>query len=233
MSDLVYLVNESPIQIEHSQVIASDVELTDHILLINQTLDFIDRIVREGEHFDGCHLLVLRLTVRCFNSISASLSLATMGYWQPAFALIRDLMETYFLLDLFNSYPQKLVEWSGLSDQDALKKYGPAKVRIILDDRDGNSERKREKLYKMLSAQAAHPTPNGFSLISPKSSTNVGPFPDKTLLVAALQELARHVFSIGGILLIANRFETDGAKSLMTDLSARLKEWRSKYNPSF
>jgi hypothetical protein len=233
VNDVVFLVDESPILKKHTQMIASDVELSDHVLLINQTLDFIDRIVREGEHIDGCHLIVLRLTVRCFNSISASLRLASMGYWQPAFAVMRDLLETYFLLDLFNSFPEKLVEWSTLNDDEITKKYSPVKVRIMLDDRDGSVQRKREKIYKMLSVHAAHPTPNGFTLISPNASTVVGPFPDQNLLLSVLQELARHVFSTGSILLNANRFETETAQRLTADLFNGVKAWRSKYNPSF
>jgi hypothetical protein len=230
---VVFLVDESPVLKIHLEMIASDNDLSDHVLLINQTLDFIDRIVREGEHQDGCHLIILRLTVRCFNSISASLRLASMGYWQPAFTVIRDLLETYFLLDLFNTYPEMLVEWCGLNDTERLRKYAPVKVRTILDERDGNSEKKREKIYKLLSTHAAHPSPNGFSLISPNSLTFVGPFPDQEKLCATLQELARHVYSTGHILLAANRFETVEVQNLLTSLSTGLSSWRAKYNPSF
>jgi hypothetical protein len=230
--ELVFLVDEGPILKKHEQIIASDVELSDHVLLINQTLDFIDRIVREGGHIDGCHLIILRLTVRCFNSISASLRLASMGYWQPAFAVMRDLLETYFLLDLFNSFPEKLNEWASLDDNKILEKYNPAKVRIMLDERDGNSEKKRQKIYKMLSAHAAHPTPNGFSLISPNSLTVVGPFPDQDKLRAVLEELARHVYSAGLIFHKANRFETIQSQSLLAEFMKSLISWRAKYNPS-
>jgi hypothetical protein len=192
-----YLVDESPIETAHDEIIAGDSELKHHLILINATLDFIDKIVKIEPHNGEDHLAQLRLVVRCFNSAAASLRLALCGYWQPSFAVMRDLLETYFLLDLFNSNPEKISAWRTLPEKERKSKFGPVHVRLFLDKRDNFKEQKRQKAYELLSKYAAHPTPEGFALISPESMTQVGPFPHETNLHAAFQELAKHLAILG------------------------------------
>ncbi len=123
-------------------------------------------------------LRLLRLGIRLFNTSAAATKLARCGYYQPAFTMVRDLMETELLLDLFSRKRVHLTDWRTLPDRERMKRFTPAKVRTILDDLDGFVERKRERAYSILSSYAAHPTPEGWVVISPDNMTQMGPFSD-------------------------------------------------------
>jgi hypothetical protein len=53
-------------------------------------------------------LITMRLAVRVFNAAGACLKLARGGYFQPAFAMVRDMLEIEFLSDLFRRDPSAL-----------------------------------------------------------------------------------------------------------------------------
>lgn len=62
-------------------------------------------------------------------------------------------------------------------------------MRIALDERDGDTERKREKEYSKLSELASHLTPRGFSITVRGEFAEFGPFVDELRLKAWLHEL--------------------------------------------
>lgn len=188
----MYLVDEVAIVAQHDTWISDDEELRHHLAVINGALDFIDQAVRYTPHASSEHLIQLRLLVRLFNSAAAALRLIRCGYWQPAFATIRDILETHFLLDLLSYDLEAATLWISLGDKERQRRFSPLQVRSRLDDRDGFKDRKRQSAYENLSRYAAHPTPEGFALISPSDLTKIGPFPDQKNLRAALQELVKH-----------------------------------------
>ena len=228
-SAVIYLVDESRIEALHDKMIAGDEELRHHVEMINATLDFIHQVVIAEPHKDTEEPILLRLSIRCFNSGAASLRLVRCGYWQPAFALMRDLLETLFLVDLLNGDRKEAKRWHSITEKERWNTFHPAKVRKRLDARDGSTEGKRQKAYDRLSGYAAHPTPEGFSVISPDMMTQVGPFPNEKNLRAALQELVKRLTNAAAV--IASFVKTDASetKSLKIDYYARLRRWSSKY----
>lgn len=224
-----YLVDETAIVAQHDTWIAADREMSDHVALINGLLDFIDRAVRVEPHTSTEHLMQLRLSIRCFNSIAASLRLIRCGYWHPAFSEIRELIETLFLLDLLATDAEAAAQWHTLPDADRKRVFSPLKVRTKLDDRDGFKERKRQKAYDDLSRYASHPTPEGFTLISPENTTQIGPFPDERLLRAALQELVKRAANVS--VLIGSIIKTDDRPFLLfkSGFYSQLRQWSDRY----
>lgn len=229
-SPIAYLVDESRIESIHDEMIAGDGELRDHVGMIDTSLDFIHKIVIAEPHKDGEELILLRLSIRCFNSGAASLRLVRCGYWQPAFALMRDLLETLFLVDLLSWDRMEAKRWHSLSEKKRRDEFHPAKVRKRLDSRDGVTEGKRRNAYDRLSGYAAHPTPEGFSLISPDMMTQIGPFPNEKNLRAALQELVIRLTNSAAVTGSIVKIDTPKTKSLKIKFYARLKYWSSAYH---
>jgi hypothetical protein len=229
-SGIFYLVDESRIESTHDEMIAADGELHDHVMMIDASLDFIHKMVIAEPHKDSEDLILLRLSVRCFNSGAASLRLIRCGYWQPAFALTRDLLETLFLLDLLSWDRNAAKRWHSLSEKERRAEFHPAKVRKRLDERDGCTEDKRRKAYDRLSGYAAHPTPEGFSLISPDMMTQVDPFPNEKILRAALQELVMRLTNAAAVTSSVATTTTPTTKPLKIDFYTKLAHWSSKYH---
>lgn len=225
----LYLVDESPIERAHDDIICNDKSLQLDVKFINCALDVISRTPIEREHRGLDELAIFRLMVRCFNSSASSLKALRCGYFQPSFALIRDVMETTFLLDLFLRDRGKVEEWRTLPPKDREKRFKPVEVRKMLDQLDRYTEKRREKAYRLFSSYAAHPTPEGNSIISPEGLTKVGPFPDKRLLKAGLTELAKYIGHAAAI--VDGYMEEGGAELLVSKsrLRAVWQEW-SKTN---
>ena len=98
--------------------------------MINANLNFIDQVLRATPHKSNDELIIQRLAVRCFNSGAASLRLARSGYYQPCLAIIRDIIETTMLLQLFAETPAAVGEWSAMTVTEREKKFSPYQVRM-------------------------------------------------------------------------------------------------------
>lgn len=228
---VTYLVDETRIEAAQDASIAGNSELLDHVRIINFALDLVSRLPAAHPHRNEDELIVFRLMVRCFNSAASCLRLLRCGYYQPAFSMIRDLVETTFLLDLFKREGTKIAEWRSLPAQEREKRFKPVKVREHLDKLDGFSKAQRAAAYKLLSTYAAHPTPEGFTIISPESSTQVGPFPDEKRLTSGLQELAKHVTY--SAVVISGHADNSSGEVLTTKAAffAAFDLWQPKYMP--
>jgi len=228
---VVYLVDETRIEAAQDTSIAGNIELRDHVAIINSALDLVSRLPAAHPHRSEDELTIFRLMIRCFNSAASCLRLLRSGYYQPAFTMIRDLVETTFLLDLFKRERTKIAEWRSLPAQEREKRFKPVTVRERLDALDGFSKARRAAAYKLLSTYAAHPTPEGFTIISPESSTQVGPFPNEKLLTSGLQELAKHVTYAAVV--ISGHADNSSDKVLATKAAffAAFERWQPKYMP--
>ena len=220
---VVYLVDESRIEAAQDGNIAANSELRDHVSVINSGLDLIPRLPAAHPHRNDDELVVFRLMVRCFNGGASCLRLLRSGYYQPAFSMIRDIVETAFLLDLFKRETAKITEWRTLPAKDREKRFAPVKVREQLDELDGFKEARRALAYKLLSTYAAHPTPEGFTIISPGWMTQVGPFPDEERLTAGLQELAKQLTYAA---IVISGYADDSRPEVVAAKLGSLQLWR-------
>lgn len=229
--DVIYLVDESQVEAAQDATIARGSELRDHVTMINCALDLISRLPIAYPHRNTDELIVFRLMVRCFNSAASCLRLLRCGYYQPAFTMIRDLVETTFLLDLFKREPTRIGEWHSLPARERERHFSPLKVRERLDELSGFIGKRRAAAYKLLSTYAAHPTPEGFSTISPDWKTQVGPFPNEKFLTAGVQELVKHLTYAAVV--SYDHADHDNAKviSAKSIFFSAFAQWQPKYMP--
>jgi hypothetical protein len=231
----LYLVDETPIVEQNDAAVRANTNLCKHVHMINMSLDFIDRVLRAHTHRSTDELMVLRLAVRCFNSGSAALRLARMGYYNQCLSLIRDIMETTLLLDLFGREPSSIREWTNASEKERNHKFGALRVRFRLEelDREGGGEPvDREKTYKRFCTYGTHASPESFVLISPNAMTQIGPFPDVGRLTAMVEEIVQHLNF--ATIVFANHIPKDDASVLDVKASfyENIEAWSREFTQS-
>lgn len=142
------------------------------------------------------------LGMRIFNAFGASLKLALSGYAQNSALVLRDILETVFLVDLFRGDRTRIARWR-FADRKTLKEgFSPAAVRKVLDARDGHTMKRREEIYKLFSELAGHPTMKSAWMMRPEKDGDavIGPFIEKTSLDAVLSEMGRIAVQAGELL---------------------------------
>jgi hypothetical protein len=226
--------DESLIEQEADALVNGEEELVEQMKVIGSGLAFLHTLL-ERHPCDAPEVLIaLRLTVRLLNSASAALKLARAGYYQPAFTMVRDVMEVEFLIDLFSRDRAQLIKWMTLSPKEREAQFKPVAVRIKLDKRDGWTEQKRAKAYKALSNYAAHVTPEGFSVISPDNMTVIGPHPSPRGVRAVLGELVRWLPSACihvGVLFQPVEADPEILKA-HDNFTGILREWLARHFPT-
>ena len=181
--------HEEKSRAESMAIIESDPEFGRRLEMIEKamaiiftfTIDHTSRTVDENT--------AQMLGVRLFNAAGAGLKLALSGYYQTAFHQARDIMETGFLLDYFRTSPGQISVWRTSDRATRRKFFDPVKIRIALDDRDKDTEKRREAEYNKLSELASHATFRGFSLTSRGGFGELGPFVEPVNLKAWLEEM--------------------------------------------
>ncbi|MGK9232210.1 hypothetical protein KXS07_10460 [Inquilinus limosus] len=181
------------------EAIAADGALSDHTVLIEASMDVLNYFSSRPDPAESEDAQAIRLLgMRLFNDSGSAFRLLCSGYYQTAAMVIRDLIETVFLLGYFQLDATKIGVWRMADENTRKREFNPAKIRTALDDSDGFTSRKRETHYKMLCAMAAHPTYQGLQLLKPHSGDHhCGPFFDKATLEAALQELVKAMIQAG------------------------------------
>ena len=183
---------EKTLRAESLGLIAADENMRRHASIIEQGQDYLYELIHSAPESEGDDLTVRLLGIRLFNACAASLNLLLSGYYQNATLQMRDMLETAFLLDYFQTDPALIAQWRGSDKKQRINQFGPAKVRTALDDRDGFTERKRADAYELLSELAAHPTNKGFQMLRPDGlNAHCGPFFEGTALAAVFSELAK------------------------------------------
>ncbi len=175
------------------ELIAAEQAAGDNIRIVYASLDVLFDITNVYDSHDDNELTVQFLGLRLFNTITSSVELLLAGYYQSAVILMRDLLETGYLLDYFTIDRDKIGQWKNCTNKERQRKFQPAKVRQALDRRDGFEERNREYIYQTVCEHAVHPTYMGNKLVAPDGLGLIGPFFDGRFLQALLKELAMRV----------------------------------------
>ena len=102
------------------------------------------------DHLHGSEneLTLQYLGIRLFNAAGASIKLALSGYYQRAFDQVRDVIETYFLVDYLSTYPEKIDEWKLADKKKRISHFGPGIIRNALDKRDGHMSGERKRILR-------------------------------------------------------------------------------------
>ena len=183
------------------EFVEHDSQLESHLVVIEAAMDlafFLHTYPTEDEDMKVIQILGMRI----FNAFGASLKLALSGYGQNSALIIRDILETAFLLDLFQTDAAKISCWRQAGDKERRKQFSPAKVRKALDTRDGFKEKKREEHYRRFSELAAHPTMKSDYMMRPNKDGDavIGPFIVEGLFEAVLSEMGQLAFLVGHFL---------------------------------
>ena len=118
-------------------MIADDPRLQLHLAVTEAAMDLAD-MLRQFNTSDENLKVAIILGMRTFNAFAASIKLALSGYHQNSALILRDVMETVFLLDLFAGDPSLIERWRFADKKARMKDLSPVKVREALDDRDGS-----------------------------------------------------------------------------------------------
>jgi hypothetical protein len=202
-----------------------------HIVMIECSMSLLDYFVRQHKHQNEDDLAIQCLGIRLFNASASAIKLMFSGYYQTSAATMRDVLETVFLLDYFFSNQKMIGNWRAYDEDDRRRTFAPATIRKALDDRDSFTERKREKAYKLLCNLAAHPSYQGFRMITPIPSgdAHCGPFFEMSALKACLEELAKLMIQAGGI--FTRFFEAKNEADYLTKIAFMEAQgrWFEKY----
>ena len=205
--------------------------LSDHWNLVAEAMNAIYAFTHDHVHGSENELTLQYLGIRLFNAAGASIKLALSGYYQQAFHQVRDVIETYFLVDYLSMYPEKIDEWKRADKKKGISHFGPAFIRNALDKRDGYTSGERKRIYDVISEAASHASYRGISLITtgPANMAQVGPFFDENKLTVWLNEMAMRL-SHAAVVLTSNPEGMD-IKLLMTrkHYLEVANKWWSKY----
>lgn len=187
------------LRIKSLEAIESDEDLSRHVTVVEKAMDVLNVFSmnppkEEDENAKAVRLLGMRL----FNGCTSSLELTMSGYYQIAAMIMRDLLETAFLLNYFEHNYNTIEEWRTAKEAVRKKKFSPVKIRNALDEKDGFTEKKRAESYSLLCEMASHPTYKGFRMLAPKGENHhCGPFFDSTILKPLLEELVKLAIQAG------------------------------------
>lgn len=179
-------------------MIAADDRLGLHLAVTEAAMDLAD-ILRQFQTADEDLKVVQILGMRTFNAFGASIKLALSGYSQNSALILRDVLETTFLLSYFAGDRSLIGRWRLADEKARQKEFGPVKVREAIDARDGFTGKKRYETYKMFSELAGHPTMKSAFMIRPQREGNavIGPFVKSTTLDAVVSEIGKLAVQVG------------------------------------
>lgn len=172
-----------------------------HLDVIERAMT-VARVVTSYQTNDEDLKVIKMLSVRLFNAFGASMKLMLSGYHQKSAMIMRDILETVFLLDLFNTDRTAIERWRKTDKRLLQKEFSARAVREALDKRDGLNTQKRAKAYKMFSELASHPTMWTQNMLKAEMDGDIltGPFMGETILRQGLEELGRLAVQAGDIM---------------------------------
>jgi hypothetical protein len=185
--------HEEKLRDESLKFIADDPTLSEMMCLATNAMGVLFGFVHDHKAKSDDDLTLQYLGIRLFNTAGASIKLALGGYAQQALGHTRDIVEVAFLLDYLKSNPHEIVVWKNADVNTLKRRFGPLQIRIALDGRDGNKERKRQKTYAILSENASHASFRGFVLTTKDGAGQVGPFFDGIKLQAWVHEITLRI----------------------------------------
>jgi len=216
-------------QLSKAAIEASE-DLSLHARMIERAMNMLDHIAQRRAHADEDELLLQMLAARLFNSGASSMKLLMGGYYQSTVMVMRDILETTFLLDYFHSNRDQIAVWRACDEKRRNREFGAMKIRLALDDRDGYTERRREAAYNLLCQLGTHPTYTGFQMLQARGAGKVivGPFFEPASLDAVLSELAKTIVQAGAQTRHADKLSLEDYR-LSLDYLTTQGDWSDRF----
>lgn len=171
------------------------------------------------------------LGLRMFNSFATATKLMLSGYYQMSALILRDLLETTFLVEWFRTERSDILRW--LDDDIRQKHFRPGQVRKKLDDRDGVTTGRRGELYSLFCELAGHPTSRSSFMLTPRGmQARNGPFLDLTALEAVAAEMGRLAIQVGNAVSCIYAFlplQPDNMEAVFDAFNERRQVWFSTF----
>jgi hypothetical protein len=213
-------------------IVAGDQILRLHLDVVEGAMDLAD-VFRQFETSDEDLKVAQILGMRAFNAFGASLKLALSGYHQNSALILRDVLETVFLLNLFSGDRSLISRWRVADKKTRMQVFSPIKVRKALDARDGFTTQKRAEIYELFSELAGHPNMKSAWMMRPQKDGDavIGPFIESTALEAVISEMGRLAVQAGEQ--IDNFIPAEFDRALPSRLNfAQIKiNWISRFYP--
>jgi hypothetical protein len=99
--------HEEKLRAESLAIVDKSENLKENFRVVHEAMNIIYGFTHDHPHRSDDELTLQLLGIRLFNASAASVKLALSGYYQIAFAQLRDIVETYFLLDYFGTNKEK------------------------------------------------------------------------------------------------------------------------------
>jgi|SRR6516162_654253 hypothetical protein len=196
--------HEENLRTESMQLARNDKEIERRLLVVEKAMALIFGFTVDHNAVNDDERTMQMLGVRLFNAAASAIKLGLSGYYQTALQQARDILELGFLLDYFRTSPEEIAIWRTWDRKTRRLRFDPVKIRIALDERDGTTDRGREREYNKLSELASHATYRGFALTTREGRGELGPFVDKRNLLALAHEM---VLRLGpAAVMYANQF---------------------------
>ena len=221
--------HEEKIRADSLRLIEAQQNLSDHLAMIHGSMAVIYALAHDHVNATDDELTVQYLGLRLFNSTASSIKLSLSGYYQSAFALVRDIFETVALLDYLHTSPTQIAVWKASDKKQRIAQFGPSAIRNALNSRDQFSGNKRKEMYDRLSEYASHATAPGFQLLAPEGLGQIGPFLSEKYLKAWLEEAVK--FLVHGATIFMGYFPSVEPPLLLEKAGflEHANRWRDKY----
>jgi hypothetical protein len=220
---------EEQLRLQALKLIAGDKRLSMHIAIVEAAMDMID-IYRQTGSEDEDDKVVQLLGFRIFNDFASSIKLSLSGYSQTAAMILRDVLETTFLVDRFSTDRSAIHRWRNASIKDREREFSPMKVREFLDRRDGFDGQKRKAAYKLFSSLAAHPTMDSFAMLRPiGKDAHLGPFVEEATLEAVISEMGKLAIQVGEIISESMPSEVPTVVNTIAFFNRQKQVWMSEF----
>jgi hypothetical protein len=196
-------------------------------------------------------LTIKYLGSRIFNFGIISYKALISGYYQVSFSLMREFVETQFLLDYFRTNKHEIGKWRTANNSERQKYFKPSILYKNLDSRDHFFSGERKKQYQLFCEYAAHPTYSGFHLLANSNNLiETGCLYDEKKLLNGMYDLAKRycavtlalspLLRIGNPIAIKNHIKllnqynkvlgTDKSKKSSKTLIRALREYLRNFN---
>jgi hypothetical protein len=221
--------HEEQIRADGLRFIEAHQNLNDHLAMIHGSMAVIYALAHDHANASEDELTIQYLGLRLFNSAASSLKLCLSGYYQAAFALVRDIFETVGLLDYLHTNPSQIAVWKASDKKQRIAEFGPGAIRNALNSRDQFSSNTRKEMYDRLSEYASHATAAGFQLLAPEGLGQIGPFLSEKYLKAWIEETVK--FLVHGATIFMGHFPIVEAPLLLEKAGFldHANRWRDKY----
>ena len=174
-------------------MIKADDRLAMHLRVVERCMDLAD-LMRQFPTDDEDLKLIEMLGMRLFNAFGASLKLALSGYGQNSALIMRDVLETVFLLDLFRGDVAAITRWRAAESKNGASRNFRHCVCVRRSMLVTALLRRNAPPYTSCFPNLpAHPTMKSVFMMRPQKNGDavIGPFLEKTALEAVLSEMGR------------------------------------------